>query len=263
MSSERNTTSTSDNAEQLPLTTLNSTSTTERVPTPENALASTNIQAQASNEQPQLPLTNLNSPSATERVPTPEIAAAPVQADLNAQQDIGEDGRARGNQLWAENAHEAEADRILRETLEIYKKVFKRVIAKYVLFIILWILVFLFSMFSISCWSEHLELIEHLEVYDKRYIKKYQKSKNANSVDMDCPIIGVIGKFWTPNSSHVDLVGKILSIISIREIVHLIKEVNEAIKYKTIPLDEAAKKRDKFLKFCKRHGIQVVEQAAG
>ncbi|CAI5449245.1 unnamed protein product [Caenorhabditis angaria] len=197
----------------------------------------------------QLPNRNPTSPSRTVLIPKNDPSSSNSQPAFPLpKHPIGSIEPDEGGRKFASLIHQkhlSDREKILVDALNKYKNIgFKRVIAKYLLLLILCICGIMFTIYSIGCWSAHLELIEHLEVYDERYMKKHQRSKNASSVDMDCPIIGVIDKFWTPNSSYVDLFGKILSIISIRKIFHLVPKLYKAIKLRTVPQDEALNKID-------------------
>ncbi|PIC33763.1 hypothetical protein B9Z55_013630 [Caenorhabditis nigoni] len=70
------------------------------------------------------------------------------------------------------------------------------------------------------------------------------KRRNQSEVVLDCPMIGFIGSIWSPQSSHVDLFGKIISIISIRKLIQLIIRLIRCIRLKTTTEAEARKHVD-------------------
>ncbi|PIC33764.1 hypothetical protein B9Z55_013630 [Caenorhabditis nigoni] len=148
-----------------------------------------------------------------------------AQAFLGKWQD--ETNQSQGSQDFARLIHTrylSDKEKILLDALTEYKRVgYKRIV-------------------SIGCWSEHLELTEHLGVYDERYVRT--RKRNQSEVVLDCPMIGFIGSIWSPQSSHVDLFGKIISIISIRKLIQLIIRLIRCIRLKTTTEAEARKHVD-------------------
>ncbi|CAB3405771.1 unnamed protein product [Caenorhabditis bovis] len=151
----------------------------------------------------------------------------------------------QGEQDFAKLIHSRYIDKeaILLSALEEYKKVgYKRTLCKITLMIFLCIGLIAFTVVSIGCWSEHLELTEHLNVYDGRYQKL--RMPNNTIFEMDCPMVGLIGKYWSPSSAHLDLFGKIISIVAIRKLMQLIVRLYRCIRLKTTTVEEAKKNVD-------------------
>ncbi|EFO84514.1 hypothetical protein CRE_19575 [Caenorhabditis remanei] len=144
-----------------------------------------------------------------------------AQAFLGKWQD--ETNQSQGSQDFARLIHTrylSDKEKILLDALTEYKRVgYKRTLFKIILMIFVCIFLLVFTVVSIGCWSEHLELTEHLGVYDERYVRT--RKRNQSEVNLDCPMIGFIGNIWSPQSSHVDLFGKIISIISIRKLIQV------------------------------------------
>ncbi|PIC33765.1 hypothetical protein B9Z55_013630 [Caenorhabditis nigoni] len=140
-----------------------------------------------------------------------------AQAFLGKWQD--ETNQSQGSQDFARLIHTrylSDKEKILLDALTEYKRVgYKR---------------------------KHLELTEHLGVYDERYVRT--RKRNQSEVVLDCPMIGFIGSIWSPQSSHVDLFGKIISIISIRKLIQLIIRLIRCIRLKTTTEAEARKHVD-------------------
>ncbi|EFO85296.1 hypothetical protein CRE_24705 [Caenorhabditis remanei] len=167
-----------------------------------------------------------------------------AQAFLGKWQD--ETNQSQGSQDFARLIHTrylSDKEKILLDALTEYKRVgYKRTLFKIILMIFVCIFLLVFTVVSIGCWSEHLELTEHLGVYDERYVRT--RKRNQSEVNLDCPMIGFIGNIWSPQSSHVDLFGKIISIISIRKLIQLIIRLIRCIRLKTTTEAEARKHVD-------------------
>ncbi|CAI2352192.1 unnamed protein product [Caenorhabditis sp. 36 PRJEB53466] len=157
-----------------------------------------------------------------------------------------ETNHSQGGQDFARLIHSrylSDKEKILLDALTEYKRVgYKRTLAKIVAMIFVCVFLLAFTVVSIGCWSEHLELTEHLGVYDERYVRT--RKRNQSEVELDCPLIGFVGSFWSPQSSHVDLFGKIISIISIRKLIQLIIRLIRSIRLKTTTEAEARKHVD-------------------
>uniref|UniRef100_A0A1I7U1H3 Envelope glycoprotein n=1 Tax=Caenorhabditis tropicalis TaxID=1561998 RepID=A0A1I7U1H3_9PELO len=86
-----------------------------------------------------------------------------------------ETNQSQGSQDFARLIHTrylSDKEKILLDALTEYKRVgYKRTLSKIILIISVCIFLLVFTVISIGCWSEHLELTEHLGVYDERYVR--------------------------------------------------------------------------------------------
>ncbi|EGT51209.1 hypothetical protein CAEBREN_12050 [Caenorhabditis brenneri] len=186
----------------------------------------------------------VKGPSGAQTAPVGSTSGVAPQPFLGKWQD--ETSQSQGSQDFARLIHTrylSDKEKILLDALTEYKRVgYKRTLFKIILMICVCIFLLVFTVVSIGCWSEHLELTEHLGVYDERYVRT--RKRNQSEVILDCPMIKFIGSFWSPQSSHVDLFGKIISIISIRKLIQLIIRLIRCIRLKTTTEAEARKHVD-------------------
>ncbi|CCD64999.1 Ion_trans_2 domain-containing protein [Caenorhabditis elegans] len=187
------------------------------------------------------PKKDVKGPSGTQSAP---VGGATPKSFLGNWQE--ETDHSQGSADFAKLIHKSylsDKEKILVDALTEYKRVgYKRTLFKIFLMICVCIFLLVFTVVSIGCWSEHLELIEHLGVYDERYVRT--RKRNQSELILDCPMMGFIGSLYSPQSSTVDLFGKIISIISIRKLIQLIIRLIRSIRLKTTTEAEARKHVD-------------------